>query len=405
MSATPMVTIFCVAYNHEPYIADALDGFMMQKTNFSVECLIVNDCSTDGTMNVVRDYQKKYPDRIRVVMPPQNTKGRFASEIYPHLHGKYIAFCEGDDYWVDTYKLQKQVDYMEEHPTCACCCCNSFFLDQNDIEESKKNKKLVGPIEDKDHLNVQAFLDNSVYKGGTAAMLYRNYHEGIPAWAYRFSFGDLIYLLQSFKHGYMHYSGEIGAIYRINVPGSYNGRINALGPEERAFKWLQYREEQCEVLQYFNIDTNYRWDEAIQKAKRNIRDNYIAKQYMILNINKAMGRNAWNGILPVIDSVMKAISAGSANQEIAIWGFGRVGRDLINELNSRGCGYKVFDQKKNEAKKPVDIFASKDKYFVIVTMMRGYEEAEKQLQEHGYVEWNDYICLAKFTDIWMHYYT
>lgn len=403
MLDNPMVTILCFTYNHEPYIADTLNGFMMQKVDFPVECLVVEDCSTDGTLRVIREYQEKYPGKIKVIIPPKNMKGELGMRMFSQVSGKYIALCEGDDYWVDEHKLQKQVNYMEEHPTCACCCCNSFFLDQTNLEESKKEKKMLGPIDDMDHLDVQHFLENEAYKGGTATMVYRNYHEERPDWTYRFDFADLTMLLQAFKHGYMHYSGEVGAVYRINVPGSYNGRINALAPAERAYKRLHYWENICEALQYFNVDTEYRWDEAIQKAKRYIRDHHIAKQYRDLRIGKEVAEKTWQGIVHIIEKVLKAISMDKEKRYIAIWGIGRVGRDLTRELVDYSIEHLIVDEKKAGEEKPESLFSSGEKYFVIVTMMRGYEEVEAQLCLQGYDEWQDYICLAKFTEIWLHY--
>ena len=403
MTNEPIVTIYCLTYNHESYIADALEGFMAQKVDFPIECLVVNDCSTDGTLQVVRTYQEKYPGKIRVIMPPQNTRGKIGKEVYPQFHGKYIALCEGDDYWVDEHKLQKQVDYMEEHPTCACCCCNSFYLDQNNLEESRKEKKVMGPVEDMDHLDVQSYLENEEYVGGSATMLYRNYHEKLPTWVNRFDFGDLTRFLQAFKHGYVHYSGEVRAIYRINVPGSYNGRINALKPEERASKRLRYWEDVCAVWQYFNIDTGYRWDEAIQKGIRNIRNRYIAKEYGNLRIAKTVDGRSWKGILPVINSILKVASMNKKKRQIAIWGMGKVGSELTNELADKVHECRLVDQRKKGAKRPEELFVLGDKSFVIVTMMKGYEEVEKQLRKNGYNEWVDYICLAKFKEIYLHY--
>lgn len=403
MVNNPMVTILCFTYNHEPYIADTLNGFMMQKVDFPVECLVVEDCSTDGTLKVIREYQEKYPGKIKVIMPPKNMKGELGMRMFSQVSGKYIALCEGDDYWLDEHKLQKQVNYMEEHPTCACCCCNSFFLDQTNIEESKKEKKMLGPAEDMNHMDVQHFFENEAYKGGTATMLYRNYHEERPAWTHRFDFADLTMLLQAFKHGYMHYSGEIGAVYRINVPGSYNGKLNSLAPVERATKWLHYWENVCEALQCFNADTEYCWDEAIQKAKRNIRDQYIAKQYRNIRIGKEAAEKSWQGVVPVIDKVLKSTLIDEGKRQIAIWGLGTVGRDLTRELSDCGMEPRMIDQKKDDAERPEDFFSSNEKCFVVVTMMRGYEEVEKQLWLQGYDEWRDYICLAKFTEIWLHY--
>lgn len=119
----PLVSICCVTYNHANFIAQAINGFVMQKTNFEFEIVIGDDCSTDGTYNNIEPFLKKYPGLIRVVRPPKNM-GAHHNMISTTraCKGKYIAFCEGDDYWTDTYKLQKQADFLENNPDYIICC-------------------------------------------------------------------------------------------------------------------------------------------------------------------------------------------------------------------------------------------------------------------------------------------
>jgi len=116
----PLVSISCITYNHKQYIRDAIEGFLMQITNFPVEILIHDDASTDGTTEIIKEYEKRYPNLIKPLYEEENqwVKGRRGSVVFniPRAQGKYIAFCEGDDYWTDPYKLQKQVDFLESHP-------------------------------------------------------------------------------------------------------------------------------------------------------------------------------------------------------------------------------------------------------------------------------------------------
>lgn len=115
---SPLVSICCLTYNHRPFIEKCLESFLMQKTTFPVEILIHDDCSTDGTDDVIREYAKKYPELIYPLFEEENQyskPGRESMDFfnYRRAHGKYIAYCEGDDYWIDPLKLQKQVDFME----------------------------------------------------------------------------------------------------------------------------------------------------------------------------------------------------------------------------------------------------------------------------------------------------
>jgi glycosyltransferase involved in cell wall biosynthesis len=120
LAKTPLVSVKMMTYNHEPYITQAIEGILCQKTSFPFELVIGEDCSTDRTLEIVMDFQKKYPHVIRVVTSEKNVGAHKNSErTRKACRVKYIAFCEGDDYWQDSYKLKKQVDYLEDHPECG----------------------------------------------------------------------------------------------------------------------------------------------------------------------------------------------------------------------------------------------------------------------------------------------
>jgi glycosyltransferase involved in cell wall biosynthesis len=116
----PLVSIMMITYNHAPFIAQAIEGVLQQKTSFFFELVIGEDCSTDGTREIVFEYQKKSPDIIRVITSEKNV-GMIKNGLrtMKACRGKYMAFCEGDDYWQNLHKLQKQADYLESHPECG----------------------------------------------------------------------------------------------------------------------------------------------------------------------------------------------------------------------------------------------------------------------------------------------
>lgn len=118
----PVVSIVCITYNHEPYLRDALEGFLMQKTTFPFEIILAEDCSTDGTRKICKEYVARYPEKIRYIYRDHNVGyNENEYEAMCAAKGKYIAYCEGDDYWTDPNKLQKQVDFLESHPEYAVC--------------------------------------------------------------------------------------------------------------------------------------------------------------------------------------------------------------------------------------------------------------------------------------------
>ena len=132
-----MVTIRCLTYNHEPYIRQCLEGFVIQKTNFPFEAIVHDDASTDGTAAIIREYAKKYPDIIKPIFETVNQyskqDGSLKRILDTHTHGKYVAMCEGDDYWTDPYKLQKQVNFLENHPDYVMCShrFDRYFEDEH----------------------------------------------------------------------------------------------------------------------------------------------------------------------------------------------------------------------------------------------------------------------------------
>lgn len=120
----PKVSICCWTYNHEKFIKDALDGFVMQKTDFPFEIIIHDDASTDKTADIIREYEAKYPHLFRAVYQTENQFGKSAfveDVIFPMVRGEYVAICEGDDYWTDENKLQKQVDFLDANPDFSVC--------------------------------------------------------------------------------------------------------------------------------------------------------------------------------------------------------------------------------------------------------------------------------------------
>ena len=140
---TPLVSICCLSYNHSPFIRKCLDGFLMQETTFPLEILIHDDASTDGTDEIVREYAANYPDKIFPLFEEKNKysngyKGRMDFFNYNRARGKYIATCEGDDYWTDPLKLQKQVDFMETHPDFSVCfhrCKHRYSAEEKYVDD------------------------------------------------------------------------------------------------------------------------------------------------------------------------------------------------------------------------------------------------------------------------------
>lgn len=133
------VSVITLAYNHEQYIGECINGIVSQQTNFKFELLINDDASTDNTANIIREYVNLY---LHIIKPIYQSENQYSKKIpigktylYPLAKGKYIALCEGDDYWIDPLKLQKQVDFMEAHPDYTMCCTNAVIQTSEGNEE------------------------------------------------------------------------------------------------------------------------------------------------------------------------------------------------------------------------------------------------------------------------------
>lgn len=134
----PLVVIRCLTFNHAPYIRQCLEGFVMQKTTFRYVAIVHDDCSTDETASIIREYATKYSDIIKPIFETENQwgkpgypLGKIINNAVNAIGAKYIAFCEGDDYWTDPFKLQKQVDFMDSHPEYSFCCHRFDIYEQN----------------------------------------------------------------------------------------------------------------------------------------------------------------------------------------------------------------------------------------------------------------------------------
>lgn len=135
----PLVAIHCMAYNQAKYIREALDGFVMQKTNFPFVAFVHDDASTDGTDEIIREYAEKYPNIIKPIFETENQYSkpgkpirRIMQQAIDATGAKYVAYCEGDDYWIDPLKLQKQVEFLEKNPDYSLVCCNANFWIQDE---------------------------------------------------------------------------------------------------------------------------------------------------------------------------------------------------------------------------------------------------------------------------------
>lgn len=149
----PLVSVCCITFNQVSYIRQCLDGILMQKTTFPFEVIVHDDCSTDGTTEIIREYQQKFPNIIKPIIQKENQYSKgikkiLATFVYPRCQGKYYAICEGDDYWINENKLELQVAFMEQNNDYSMCFHNAVI--KNEINEINSDN-LYGIINDKEY--------------------------------------------------------------------------------------------------------------------------------------------------------------------------------------------------------------------------------------------------------------
>lgn len=137
-----MVSVCCTTFNHASFVASAIEGMLAQEVGFPIEILIHDDASTDGTQDVLKEYEKRFPERIKVIYQAQNQYSKgidpLARILFPMARGRYIAICEGDDYWIDPSKLRRQVEFLESHPDYVICGHDAFIFNDSGIINSSK---------------------------------------------------------------------------------------------------------------------------------------------------------------------------------------------------------------------------------------------------------------------------
>lgn len=188
-----------IAYNHQAYIAQALDSILMQKTNFPFEIVIGDDGSKDDTRMICESYVAKYPDRIRYHYHPKNI-GMMPNFIgvLESAKGQYVAICEGDDYWTDDSKLQSQADFLDAHPDYSMCCHLHYVLTNNKLLE--KHKPLSGDFQT---VSTEDYMLHPFFH--TTSYFFRNEAQPrpYPQWYYQVLAGDHFLVLFISLHGKM----------------------------------------------------------------------------------------------------------------------------------------------------------------------------------------------------------
>ena len=236
MQGDPLVSIRCTVYNHEPYLRQCLDGFVMQQTTFPFEAIVHDDASTDGSAAIIREYAERYPDIIKPIYETENQYSKHDGSLARimnaaiHPNAKYIATCEGDDYWTDPHKLQMQVDALVAHPNCTISFCKVRTVSKDGTLQdwtipSKESEIPVGVVTLDDYMNEEYF--NFRWTFHTSTFVYMKscleLHNQLWKTVYkRFPFGDQTVILSCLFQGKGYYIPEYTGCYRVFSGGFFS---------------------------------------------------------------------------------------------------------------------------------------------------------------------------------------
>lgn len=256
MSApAPKVTALVITYNHARFVTQALESVLGQRTNFDVEILVSEDCSTDGTRETAIAYQQKYPERIRLLLSETNLRSNAVVARGIHTaRGEYVAMLDGDDYWTSCDKLQKQVDFLDRHPQCSCCFHNAR-VEQEGSTNAPWNWTPIG------HPPISTFKD--IWHGNfiaTCSIMFRRSALGtIPAWYdAMFPITDWPLHILSAQRGDIGYLDEVLGVYRYHSGGLYS-----------QFDQWEKLEKTRDFYLKMNSNLDYRYDKLVRSSLSN----------------------------------------------------------------------------------------------------------------------------------------
>jgi glycosyltransferase involved in cell wall biosynthesis len=246
------VSVLVMTYNHVRFIAQALESVLMQHTNFAYEIIISEDCSTDGTREIVLEFYKQYPERIRLFLSEQNIRTNVVVvRGLDAAKGRYVALLDGDDYWTATDKLQKQADFLDAHPECAVCFHNATVVHEDGSRApwnwTLPDHPAISTLED-------IWLGNFIATCST--MFRRDLFGEVPGWyATLFPITDWPLHILNAEHGHIGYLNEVMGVYRYHGGGLYS----SLSEERKLAETLRF-------YKVMNRNFRYTYDAIIRIA-------------------------------------------------------------------------------------------------------------------------------------------
>ena len=255
-----LVSVCCTAFNHEKYIRSCLDGFVNQKTNFRYEVIVHDDASTDNTPIIIQEYADKYPDIIKPILQTENQYSKgipiYEEYLYPKCTGKYLAFCEGDDYWCDDNKLQKQINILENNPDYIACVHQTKMINLRD----DKNSFFVAYTQNCT-IEVEKFFNDTIPYHVSSLMVRVDLDEKRPDFCFiSKQVGDYPNGLYLALKGNIYFISDVMSVYRRFTEGSWSIKnVSKPNPE----LW----EDMIKILTLADEYSNFKYHKLVDKKK------------------------------------------------------------------------------------------------------------------------------------------
>lgn len=363
------VTIWCLTYNHREYICDALDGFINQITNFKYKIAIYDDASTDGTSNIIKEYKERYPELFDITISNHNrySEGELDKFLIEwrrkKFEGKYTAICEGDDCWIDRYKLQRQYDFMEANPNYSLCMHNAIWVDY-EKKGIRSDIIFTDGITGMDKEPEEIIVQKNVHPP-TASFFLKSEIWNLPEFFFRGLVLDYPLQLGALSIGEIYCDSRYMSVYRCCTAGSHGQRVK----ENKSFSaciWINL----INFLLRYNEYTNYKFSDYVQEAitkyafcfietiekEENIEE-FLYKEWNSGNISEIPNKDIINKLQEFCSMLYvkeyiptRILDYIEKNKKISIMGAGKYSRLLGRKLIDNSIffeGYVVSDLRNN----------------------------------------------------------
>lgn len=371
-----MVSVLCATYNHENYIEDAIKGVIGQKTNFKIEMIIHDDASTDRTAQIIRKYEEAYPEIIKPVYQSENQFSKkckiWPTYLFPRVTGKYIALCEGDDYWTDEKKLQKQIDFLEKHKDYSMCIHNGVKLNVETGEKKLLNPfKQTGTYSQREQIAMGLGTDFPAF---ASYVLRAELLKDMPSFFLEASVLD--YPLRQYyaSKGKVYYFEEPMSVYRMMTPLS---RMRTFSKDQTA-----YNNYTLDMIRFYEKFNEYTKREFADLLNCKILSDYLG--FCIScekekGIQKALDRgmdmkNVYKCYDCLSDEYIKCevSQLQEKSKNIFIYGTSRLAAVCKRQMDACGMDFEGFVVSDGQMKS--DVWEGKKVYYLSDVIER-YEEA------------------------------